>query len=54
MLLVSSAGRTHLLVVEHYIGKPDVFGWYAQFLDAFVLFWVPSQPVVVPLLQRER
>lgn len=44
--------RAHSLVVEHYVRKPDVLGRYPKFLDAFILLWVPSEPVVIPLLQR--
>lgn len=44
--------RADLLVVEHYIREPEVFGGYTEFFDAIILLWVPSQPVVVPLLHR--
>ena len=46
-------GVRNVLVVEHYIRKPDHLGRNAQLFEAFIFLWVPTQPVVIPLLQRQ-
>lgn len=42
------------LVVKYYVRKPDQFGRYSQFFDAFIFFRVPSQSIVIPFLWKEQ
>ena len=46
-------GVWNLLVVEHYIRKPNHLGRNAQLFEAFIFIWIPTQPVVIPLLQSQ-
>ena len=46
-------GVQNLLVVEHYIREPNHLGRNAQLFEAFIFLWIPTQSVVIPLLQRQ-
>ena len=43
----------NLLIVEDYVGPPDVVRGHVQHVHAAVLLWLPTQLVVVPGLKQK-
>jgi len=42
----------NLLVVQEYVWYPDVFRRNVNFLDSPIIFWVPFQQIVLPILKK--